>query len=89
MEKRQLIREVAQTTGVDGKTVKVVLDAAFEAASRGLQSDARLAWPRFGVFTVKERPARTGRNPQTGEGIYIAARRTVTFRAAPSLRAGL
>ena len=91
MGKQELIREVVKTTDgqVDGKTARAILDTAFAAIGRGLQAEQRVAWPGFGVFVVRERAARAARNPQTGEGIHVEARRTVVFKPAAALKEGL
>jgi len=44
-----------------------VLDAAFESISKSIKKDKRFAYPGFGTFTVRNRKARKGRNPQTGD----------------------
>ena len=86
MGKKELIQEIMQATGVGGETVRSVLDAAFVALGEAIEDAERVAWPGFGVFTVRERAPRAGRNPQTGEVITIAARRTVAFKPAAALK---
>jgi nucleoid DNA-binding protein len=53
---------------------------------RGLKKDKTVQIVGFGAFNVKTRPARTGRNPQTGAELKIKASRTVTFRAGKDLK---
>lgn len=66
-----------------------VLDAAFDAIGKTIKKDKRFAYPGFGTFTVRNRKARKGRNPQTGEEIKIKASKTVGFKPAPSLKNSL
>jgi DNA-binding protein HU-beta len=58
----------------------------FELMVEALADGDKVAVPNFGTFQVSERPARTGRNPATGEAIQIAASRTVRFKAAKGLK---
>jgi DNA-binding protein HU-beta len=66
-----------------------VLDAAFENMSKAIKKEKRFAYPGFGTFTVRNRKARKGRNPQTGEEIKIKASKTVGFKPAPTLKNSL
>jgi DNA-binding protein HU-beta len=66
-----------------------VLDAAFESMSKAIKKEKRFAYPGFGTFTVRNRKARKGRNPQTGEEIKIKASKTVGFKPAPTLKNSL
>ena len=62
-----------------------VVDAIMDALERG--EEVKL--PGFGVFTVREKKARIGRNPRTGQSIALAARRVVVFKASPILKKAL
>jgi DNA-binding protein HU-beta len=66
-----------------------VLNAAFEAISKAIKKEKRFTYPGFGTFTVRNRKARTGRNPQTGAAIKIKASKTVGFKPAPTLKGSL
>ena len=66
-----------------------VLDAVFENISKAIKKEKRFAYPSFGTFTVRNRKARKGRNPQTGEEIKIKASKTVGFKPAPTLKSSL
>ena len=66
-----------------------VLDATFESISKAIKKDKRFTYPGFGTFTVRNRKARKGRNPQTGEEIKINASKTVGFKPAPTLKNSL
>jgi len=66
-----------------------VLDAVFENISKAIKKEKRFAYPGFGTFTVRNRKARKGRNPQTGEEIKIKASKTVGFKPAPTLKNSL
>ena len=63
-----------------------IVDTIFEEITKALASGARVELRGFGAFSVKQRKARTGRNPRTGETIKIAATRTPKFRAAKALK---
>ncbi len=63
-----------------------VIDAVFENVAGAIKKDKRFSYPGFGTFVVRNRKARKGRNPQTGEVIKIKASKGVGFRAAKTLK---
>lgn len=93
MTKAELIRRVFERLGSDELTKKLteqVIEATFDTIKDSLQGgDERFTFPRFGTFTVKERAARAGRNPQNNEKIMIAAYKTVTFKPAAQFKDSL
>lgn len=89
MTKHELIDAVHDTVGgdVSKRVTGEVIDATFKALATGLVGEeGRVFIPGFGTFTVKERAARTGRNPRTGDEIQIAASKTVGFKVAAGLK---
>lgn len=80
MTKKDIAIKIADETGIKQIIVKEVvqktIDAMIEALSRGETLELR----NFGVFKVKERKARTGRNPRTGEAIPVPPKKVVTFK---------
>ncbi len=91
MNKAEMIDAVQQGSGLDlsAKATGEVVDAVFDVISAAIKQDGRFSLAGFGTWTVRDRAARMGRNPQTGATIQIKASRTVGFKAAPSLKAGL
>jgi DNA-binding protein HU-beta len=90
MTKAELISAVASNDeSLSKKAVEAIVDGVFSAVAGAIAADGRFAYPGFGTFTVKERAARTGRNPQTGKSIQIAASKNVGFKAAPGFKATL
>ncbi len=63
-----------------------MVDALFENVALAIKKDKRFSYPGFGTFVVRQRKARKGRNPQTGEVIKIKASKAVGFRVAKSLK---
>jgi len=87
MTKAELVGKVADAAeGVSKKQVEELIDATFDAIAAAVKKEKRFAVPGFGTFTVRNRAARTGRNPQTGATIKIKASKTVGFKPAPSLK---
>lgn len=82
--KSDLIASVADTTGHPRKDVDDILTAALSAIRAEADSGKTVALHGFGRFSVKERPARAGRNPATGEAIQIAASRALAFKPSKS-----
>jgi DNA-binding protein HU-beta len=88
MTKQDLIDAVAESAGEDVSkaAVKEIIDATFEEIAKAIKKEKRFQVPGFGTFTVRQRKARTGRNPKTGETLKIKASKTVGFKPAPSLK---
>jgi len=90
--KDELINSVIKTCkdpNLSKRLTGDVLDAVFENISKAIKKEKRFAYPGFGTFTVRNRKARKGRNPQTGEEIKIKASKTVGFKPAPTLKNSL
>ena len=90
MTKAELVDKVHEAAG-DGmskKAVGEIVEATFDALA-GAIGEGRFSYPGFGTFTVKERAAREGRNPRTGDTIKIAASKTVGFKPAPKMKDAL
>ena len=73
MNKAELIATMAETSGVSKKETELVLNAFIATVQKTLKQDGKVQIPGFGSFEVRERAARSGRNPLTGEAIEIAA----------------
>ena len=85
MNKAQLIDAMAAEAGLTKADAKKALDAFVTATTGALKGGDRVALIGFGSFSVNERSARTGRNPQTGKEITIAAKKVVKFKAGAEL----
>ncbi len=88
MNKAQLV-EYIQKTGKVGETktaAERALEVVLEGIQTGLKKDKSVQLVGFGSFGVRERKARTGRNPQTGEQIKIKASKTVGFKCGKALK---
>jgi DNA-binding protein HU-beta len=88
MTKADLIQSVA-ALGMTKKAAGEMVDALFMTISRTIKKDGRFFYPGFGTWTVRQRKARMGRNPQTGAEITIKASKTVGFKPAKELKADL
>lgn len=89
MNKTDLVQAVAEKTVMTKKDVSIVVDAVLEAIQEALSRGDKVQLVGFGNFEIRERAARKGRNPQTGELIDIAASKIPAFRAGKSLRDGV
>lgn len=63
-----------------------MLDRIIDLIGEALEESGTVKLSRFGNFVVREKPAREGRNPKTGIGATISARRVTTFRSSPMLK---
>lgn len=86
MNKNDLIGAVAQRTGLARKDVERMVHASIEILSEELADGEKIHIAGFGTFEVKERAARNGRNPMTGQRVLVAASRVPGFRAAQALK---
>ncbi|MGG3920382.1 HU family DNA-binding protein [Geobacillus thermodenitrificans] len=86
MNKKELIKSVVETTGLPKKDVTAVVDDVFDKITEALKNGDKVKLSGFGNFEVRERAARKGRNPQTGEEIEIPASKVPAFKPAKSLR---
>ncbi len=85
MNKQELIEAIASNAELTKADAKKALDAFICATTAALKKGDRLALVGFGSFSVADRAARTGRNPQTGKEIKIAAKKVVRFKAGAEL----
>jgi len=86
MNKSDLINEIAEESGLTKADAGRALDATISSVSSALKSGDSISLIGFGTFSVKERSARTGRNPQTGETIQIKASKIPSFKAGKTLK---
>ena len=85
MNKAQLIDAMANNSGLSKADAKKALDAFISTTTDTLKNGDRVALIGFGTFSVSERGARTGRNPQTGKEIQIPSKKVVKFKAGADL----
>lgn len=86
MNKSELIDSIAESADLPKAAAGRALDAAIEAITSSLAKGDSVALVGFGTFAVKERAARTGRNPQTGQPIEIAAATLPSFKPGKALK---
>ena len=89
MNKAQLIDAIAEKSGITKADAKKALDAFMDATTDALKNGDRVALIGFGSFSVSNRSARTGRNPQSGAPINIPAKKVVKFKPGAELSAAL
>jgi DNA-binding protein HU-beta len=81
MNKTDLVKKIAETAGINGVDAKKALEATTEAIKKAVAAGEKVQLVGFGTFAVKERPARQGVNPRSGEKIEISAKKVVKFSA--------
>lgn len=87
MTKAELINHVhASLEGHSKKDTAEIVQVVFDSLADAIKDSGRFQYPDFGTFNVKERAARQGRNPRTGDAMNIAASKTVSFKPAPKLK---
>ena len=86
MTKTEIIRNVASATGERIKTTETVVNSFLNQIAVALATDDKVQLIGFGTFEVRERKAKVGRNPRTGEEIEIAATKAPVFKAGALLK---
>lgn len=91
MNKAELIDSIQAALGSDAtkRSADEALEAVLSSIAKGVKNDQKVQIVGFGTFEVKSRPARTGRNPKTGEAMQIAASKSVGFKPASALKNSL
>jgi DNA-binding protein HU-beta len=86
MNKTELINAIAERSGLTKKDAEKALGATVDAITAALAAGDKVQLTGFGSFEVKERAARVGRNPRTGEATEIPASSIPTFKAGKALK---
>ena len=86
MNKGELVEKIADATGLTKKDSEAAINAFVETIQNALKNNEKVAIAGFGTFDVSNRKARTGRNPQTGEEIKIAASKSPKFKPGKSFK---
>lgn len=86
MTKADLVNAMAEKAGLSKTDAEKALKAFIEAVTEGLKADEKVALVGFGTFSVGQRAARTGKNPQTGAKIKIPAAKSPKFKAGKALK---
>ncbi|UII54644.1 HU family DNA-binding protein [Cytobacillus spongiae] len=86
MNKTELINAVAEASEISKKDATKAVDAVFETILNALKDGDKVQLIGFGNFEVRERAARKGRNPQTGEEIEISASKVPAFKPGKALK---
>jgi DNA-binding protein HU-beta len=89
MTKAELLDAVAKESGVSKADAERTLGAFFDIVTAKTKKGDKVAWPGFGSFSTSKSKARTGRNPQTGEAVKIAASTRMKFTSSATLKAAL
>ncbi len=86
MNKSQLIEEVANAADLSKADAGRAIDSLVDVIADALKQGDQVSMTGFGTFSIRERAARTGRNPQTGEQIEIKASKVPAFKAGKALK---
>ena len=86
MNKSELVDAIAESADISKAAATRALDGMVDAITAALKKGDTVSLVGFGSFTVRERAARTGRNPQTGETINIKASKNPSFKAGKALK---
>lgn len=85
MNKAELIAQMAEDAGITKAQANAALDSFTQSVANTLKEGGKVTLVGFGTFSVSERSARSGRNPQTGKTIQIDAKKVAKFKAGKQL----
>ena len=86
MTKADLVEEVSRVTELTRKDSEVIVDQLFDSVIKALKAGDKLEVRGFGSFRVRQRNARVGRNPKTGEKVEVPAKRVPYFKPSKELK---
>ena len=86
MNKADFVAKIAEKSGLTRKQADAAVAAFTQTVTETLKAGDKVQLMGFGTFEIKDRPARTGRNPATGETIEIAASKAPVFKAGKSFK---
>tara|TARA_X000000950_G_scaffold273303_1_gene356953 strand:- start:5352 stop:5624 length:273 start_codon:yes stop_codon:yes gene_type:complete len=89
LNKTELIDQIAESAELSKSDASRALDAVINAVTESLKNAETVSLIGFGTFLVRERAARSGRNPKTGEAIQIAAAKVPAFKPGKALKDAL
>ena len=89
MTKAELVENVAKSANVSKADAERTIGAFCDLVVAGAKKGDKVAWPGFGSFSTSKRAARTGRNPQTGEPVKIAASTALRFSPSATVKSAL
>ena len=89
MSKTDLVNYIAEETGLTKADATRALEAVVGGITKGLKEDGKVTLTGFCTFTAKEKEAKVGRNPRTGEAVNIPARTAVVIKAGTKLKDAL
>jgi integration host factor subunit beta len=84
--KAELIEELSSVGDITRKQSEVIVDAVFESIVTALMRGEKIELRGFGTFKLRQRESRAGRNPKTGVGVVVPAKKVPSFKAGKALR---
>ena len=86
MTKKDIIMKISEDTGLKQIEVKDVMQRAFDIITESLRAGDKVELRNFGIFKVKTRKGRVGRNPRTGDSVSIPDKKVVSFKAGMKMK---
>lgn len=86
MKKSELLNRIATKLDMKRKDVERVVDEFIATLAEGLRKESKVNVAGLGIFSVRDRKARTARNPKTGETVHVPAKRVVKFRVSKDMK---
>ena len=86
MGRKEIIQAIAEESGLTQAKAREIVQKVFEGIVQTLVGDGRVELRNFGVFQIKRRAARTGRNPRTGQSVDVPEKFVVTFKPGQNVQ---
>ncbi len=87
MTKKDIVLRITDATGIKQVDVKKIVQKTFDVIVDALMRNEKVELRNFGVFKIKERKARFGRNPRTGQSVPVPPRKVVVFKSGLEMKA--
>jgi nucleoid DNA-binding protein len=87
MTKKDIVLKITDATGIKQVDVKKIVQKTFDVIVDALMNGDKVELRNFGVFKIKERRARFGRNPRTGQSVPVPPRKVVVFKSGLEMKA--
>ena len=89
MTRVDIVNRIHKKVGFSKREINAIVESVFDIIRETLQREDKIVISGFGNFVIRNKRLRRGRNPQTGEDLEISARRILTFKPSPIIRANL
>lgn len=89
MKKSELLTRIAEKLAIKRKEAERAIDCFIETLYEGLRKENKVNVAGLGIFSIRDRKARTARNPKTGETVHVPAKKVIKFRVSKDMKTSI